>query len=91
MNISNMIYQHLGDMKSPFASLKQIHDRVKDNYKKLRISNPHLEQFKVWCLLCVEVYGCDKDEQLIKDSWDEFKASQKKSLGKKQFKKRKLK
>ena len=61
------------------------------NNKTYRIANPHLEPFEVWCLLCVEVYCCDKDEALVKESWDEFKASMKKVLGKKQFKKRKKK
>lgn len=61
------------------------------NNKTYRIANPHLESFEVWCLLCVEFYGCDKGEALIKESWVEFKASMKKVLGKKQFKTRKKK
>ena len=59
------------------------------NYKTYRIANPRLEPFEAWCLMCVEVYGCDKNEALIKESWDEHKASMNKVLGKKRFKKRK--
>ena len=59
------------------------------NYKAHRIANPHLEPFQAWCLLCVEVYGCDKGEALIKESWNDFQSAMKKVLGKKQFKKRK--
>ena len=58
------------------------------NYKTHRIANPHLESFEVWCLLCVEVYGCDKGEPLIKESWVEFQSAKKKVLGNKRFKKR---
>jgi hypothetical protein len=60
-------------------------------YKTYRIANPHLEPFGVWCLLCVEFYGCDKDEAIVKESWDKFQSAKKKVLGKKQFKKRKKK
>ena len=59
------------------------------NYKTYRIANPHLKPFEVWCLLCVEFYGCDKCEALIKESWNEFQSAMKKVLGKKRFKKRK--
>mgnify|MGYP003648252200 CR=1 FL=1 len=65
--------------------------QLQHNNKTYRIANPHLEPYEVWCLLCVEVHGCDKDEALIKESWDEFKSSMKKVLGKKQFKTRKKK
>jgi len=64
-------------------------NNIQRNYKTYRIANPHLEPFEVWCLLCVEFYGCDKKEALVKETWDEFQSSMKKLHGKNRFKKRK--
>ena len=86
--IQLMIYENAKDLEN-YVSLDKMSKRIIANYKTYRTANPHLEPFEVWRLLSVEVYGCDADEGLIKESWDEYKASMKKVLGKKRFKKRK--